>query len=158
MTITVSSAHSHSIPSLRVLLAAFIVTFGFFIGVAPDAAITQGLREAPSHLSIFYGVLSSLFIAVHAVLIKISLPYSGNSTIQLAYWQNLGSAIFLAPFILFQGEFTELFQLYHNPTWNAKVFVWGSLVTGVFAFLLCVAGLLSIKVTSPVTHMFSSVS
>ena len=158
MTIAVSSAHSHSIPSLRVLLAAFIVTFGFFIGVAPDAAITQGLREAPSQLSIFYGVLSSLFIAVHAVLIKISLPYAGNSTIQLAYWQNLGSAIFLAPFILFQGEFTELFQLYHNPDWNAKVFVWGSLVTGVFGFLLCVAGLLSIKVTSPVTHMFSSVS
>jgi hypothetical protein len=38
-----------------------------------------------------------------------------------------------------------------------KVFVWGSLVTGFFGFLLCVAGLLSIKVTSPVTHMFSSV-
>jgi hypothetical protein len=38
-----------------------------------------------------------------------------------------------------------------------RVFIWGSLVTGFFGFLLCVAGLLSIKVTSPVTHMFSSV-
>lgn len=31
-------------------------------------------------------------------------------------------------------------------------------MTGVFGFLLCIAGLLSIKVTSPVTHMVSSVS
>ncbi|EJF66869.1 hypothetical protein DICSQDRAFT_164710 [Dichomitus squalens LYAD-421 SS1] len=156
LTIGVSSAHSRSIPSVRVLLAAFIVTFGFFIGVAPDAATTQQLREAPSQLSIFYGVLSSLFIAIHAVLIKISLPHAGNSTIQLAYWQNLGSAILLAPFILFQGELSELSELYRDPDWNSKIFVWGSLVTGVFGFLLCVAGLLSIKVTSPVTHMFSS--
>jgi len=29
-------------------------------------------------------------------------------------------------------------------------------VTGLFGFLLCVAGLLSIKITSPITHMFSS--
>ncbi|KAI1789817.1 hypothetical protein LXA43DRAFT_551189 [Ganoderma leucocontextum] len=156
LTIAVSSTQSRSIPPLRVLLAAFIVTFGFFIGVAPDAAATQHFREAPSQLSIFYGVLSSFFIAIHAVLIKVSLPHAGNSTIQLAYWQNLGSALFLAPFILFQGELSRLSELYYTPEWNARVFVWGSLVTGVFGFLLCVAGLLSIKVTSPVTHMFSS--
>lgn len=109
-------------------------------------------------MSIIYGVLSSLFIAIHAVLIKYSLPFAQNSTIQLAYWQNLGSAILLAPFILFQGELTKLAELFHNPDWNAEVFMWGSLITGIFGFLLCVAGLLSIKVTSPVTHMFSSVS
>ncbi|KAI0756815.1 hypothetical protein C8Q80DRAFT_1091621 [Daedaleopsis nitida] len=155
LTIAVSSIHGHSIPPSRVLLAAFVVALGFFFGVAPDSAVANW-RDAPSQSSLIYGVLSSLFIAIHAVLIKISLPYAHNSTIQLAYWQNLGSAIFLAPFILFQGEFTKLFELYHSPTWHAEVFVWGSLVTGVFGFLLCVAGLLSIKVTSPVTHMFSS--
>ena len=139
------------------LLAAFIVTFGFFVGVAPDSAAAHW-REAPSQSSIIYGVLSSLFIAIHAVLIKVSLPHAHNSTIQLAYLQNLGSAIPLAPFIVFQGELAKLSELYRTPTWNAEVFVWGSIVTGIFGFLLCVAGLLSIKVTSPVTHMFSSVS
>ena len=109
-------------------------------------------------MSIFYGVLSSLFIAVHAVLIKSSLPHANNSTIQLAYWQNLGSAIFLAPFILLQGEIGKLQELINTPSWNGTVFAWGSFITGVFGFLLCVAGLLSIKVTSPITHMFSSVS
>ncbi|RDX51065.1 hypothetical protein OH76DRAFT_1401836 [Lentinus brumalis] len=155
LTIMVSSIHGRSLPSLRVIFAAAIVSFGFFVGVSPDSA-ARSWREAPSQMSIIYGVLSSLFIAIHAVLIKYSLPFAQNSTIQLAYWQNLGSAIMLAPFILFQGELAKLAELYHNPNWNAEVFVWGSLITGVFGFLLCVAGLLSIKVTSPVTHMFSS--
>lgn len=135
------------------------MTFGFLLGVAPHSIEdARRLASNPSSVSIFYGVLSSLFIAVHAVLIKSSLPHANNSTIQLAYWQNLGSAIFLAPFILLQGELGKLQELIATPSWNGTLFAWGSFTTGVFGFLLCVAGLLSIKVTSPITHMFSSVS
>lgn len=140
------------------LLAAGVVTLGFLLGVAPHTLANIQWRAAPSGVAIIYGVLSSLFIAVHAVLIKSSLPHAHNSTIQLAYWQNLGSAIFLAPFILIQGEYGTVLDLMNKREWNGAVFVWGSIITGVFGFLLCVAGLLSIKVTSPITHMFSSVS
>ncbi|OCH94685.1 hypothetical protein OBBRIDRAFT_74443 [Obba rivulosa] len=157
LTIIVSSLHGRSFPNIRVIIAAGIVTAGFFLGVAPTSAGDMAQwREAPNRLPIIYGVLSSFFIAVHSVLIKVSLPHTHNSTIQLAYWQNLGSAIFLAPFILFQGEYGKLLELMHTPSWNGGVFAWGSIVTGIFGFLLCVAGLLSIKVTSPITHMFSS--
>ncbi|KAI0279876.1 hypothetical protein BC826DRAFT_925445, partial [Russula brevipes] len=102
LTIAVTSATTHSHPSTRVIIAAGAVT----VGVAPE----RGLPAAsiPSPISLFYGVFSSLSIAVHSVLVKSSLPYCNNSTIQLAYWTNAGSAIFL------------------------KVFVWGSLVTGCF--------------------------
>lgn len=158
LTIAVSSISTRSIPSARVLLAAGVVTLGFVLGVAPHTLTTIQWRSAPSGLSIIYGVLSSLFIAIHAVLIKMSLPHAHNSTIQLAYWQNLGSALFLAPFILIQGEYGMLIELVGRRDWNGGVFIWGSVITGVFGFLLCVAGLLSIKVTSPITHMFSSVS
>lgn len=159
MTIIVSCIHTQKLASLKVALAAAIVTVGFFIGVSPESLPkVMEWYSGPSQLSIIYGVLSSVFIALHAVLIKISLPHAHNSSIQLAYWQNLGSAIFLAPFVVFQGELTRLSELRSSPEWNGQVFVWGSIVTGVFGFLLCVAGLLSIKVTSPVTHMFSSVS
>ena len=158
LTIAVSSIQTHTAPSRRVLLAAGVVTLGFLLGVAPHTFATIQWRSAPNGLAIFYGVLSSLFIAVHAVLIKMSLPHAHNSTIQLAYWQNLGSALFLAPFIVMQGELGVLRELSARAEWDGSVFVWGSIVTGVFGFLLCVAGLLSIKVTSPITHMFSSVS
>ena len=155
LTIAVSSAATSSSPSARVVIAAAVVMAGFFIGIAPEGNLP--VSAIPSTLSLFYGVLSSLFIAIHAVLIKASLPYCGNSTIQLAWWTNLGSAAFLAPFVLLDGEVGTLFALMASPEWNMRTFIWGSLVTGVFGFLLCVAGLLSIKVTSPITHMFSSV-
>jgi len=154
LTIAVSSANSHAFPSFKVIAAALIVTLGFFVGITPGSL--PSAYERSTQVALLYGVLSSVFIAVHSVLIKVSLPHAHNSTIQLAYWQNLGSALFLAPFILVQGELGALRALMGSPAWNGEVFVWGSVVTGVFGFLLCVAGLLSIKVTSPITHMFSS--
>ncbi|KAF9225475.1 hypothetical protein BS17DRAFT_778637 [Gyrodon lividus] len=154
LTIIVSLISTKSTPSTRVIIAATAVTAGFLLGVAPSSAVP--VHATPSALSLFYGFLSSLFIAFHAVLIKASLPYCNNSTIQLAYWTNLGSAAFLVPFIILRGEPMILEDLIHDSTWDGNVFLWGSLVTGIFGFLLCVAGLLSIKVTSPITHMFSS--
>ena len=157
LTIAVSSVFSKSTPSRNVLIAAGIVTLGFMWGVAPSSDSVPA-ASIPSTLSLFYGVLSSLFIAFHAVLIKSSLPYCNNSTIELAWWTNVGSAILLFPFVLLRQEPSRLFDLAQTNTWDWSVFFSGSLVTGIFGFLLCVAGLLSIKVTSPITHMFSSVS
>ncbi|EPQ60427.1 hypothetical protein GLOTRDRAFT_68030 [Gloeophyllum trabeum ATCC 11539] len=173
LTIAVSSFVAKKAPSKLVIFSASIVTFGFLLGVSPslgrqavsdqDTPTADIARDPhkPSLLSLFYGFLSSLFIAVHAVLIKSSLPHCNNSTIQLAYWTNLGSAVLILPFVLLGGEAwhitTEIFG--DGSSWWASegfTFFWGSIVTGVFGFLLCVAGLLSIKVTSPVTHMFSS--
>ncbi|KAJ7631069.1 hypothetical protein FB45DRAFT_748062, partial [Roridomyces roridus] len=114
------------------------------------------LAAAPSLWSLAYGVLSSLFIAVHAVLIKMSLPYCNNSTVQLAWWTNVGSAVLLLPFVIFGGEYSVLYDRVTDPNWDGTVFLWGSVVTGVFGFLPCIAGLLSIRVTSPITHMVSS--
>ncbi|KIM47641.1 hypothetical protein M413DRAFT_439311 [Hebeloma cylindrosporum] len=154
LTIAVSSAHTRSTPSQMVIMAAGIVTMGFMLGVAPSSSLPA--TAIPSTLSLFYGVFSSLFIAFHAVLIKSSLPYCNNSTIELAWWTNAGSAILILPFVIFNGEPSKLYELAQTETWNWTVFLWGTLVTGIFGFLLCVAGLLSIKVTSPITHMFSS--
>lgn len=154
LTIAVSCTLTRSIPSVKIIVAAVAVTIGFMIGVAPSSSIPVNL--IPSSLSLIYGVLSSLFIAFHAVLIKSSLPHCSNSTIQLAWWTNVGSAIILIPFVVLTGELQTLYAKTQIVGWDWSVFAWGSTVTGIFGFLLCVAGLLSIKVTSPITHMFSS--
>ncbi|KAJ7727828.1 hypothetical protein DFH07DRAFT_1066478 [Mycena maculata] len=154
LTIIVSSMHTRSVPSWNVILATAVVTAGFFLGVAPSSKVP--LIATPSILSLTYGVLSSLFIAIHAVLIKVSLPYCNNSTIQLAWWTNAGSAVLLFPFVFLGGEASILRVMIMDPHWDGTVFLVGSLVTGFFGFLLCIAGLLSIRVTSPITHMFSS--
>ncbi|KAF8814456.1 hypothetical protein BYT27DRAFT_7265860 [Phlegmacium glaucopus] len=157
LTIAVSSAFNISTPSKKVITAAGIVTLGFMLGVVPSPN-SSPVTSIPSTLSLLYGFLSSLFIAFHAVLIKTSLPYCNNSTIELAWWTNIGSAVMIIPFVLLLQEPSKLFELAQTDTWNWGVFFWGTLVTGVFGFLLCIAGLLSIKVTSPITHMVSAVS
>jgi len=165
LTIAVSSLHTHDLPSSQVLAAAAAVTVGFLLGVVPPplpgAVAVIPESAVPSTLALIYGLLSSLFIAVHAVLIKTSLPHANNSTVELAYWSNAGAALMLAPFVFWTGESNHLLDLIRtagggDERWNWGVFVSGSVITGVFGFLLCVAGLLSVKVTSPVTHMFSS--
>lgn len=138
------------------MLVSVVITLGFFIGVAPEKSLPA--TSIPSAISLVYGLLSSLMIALHAVLIKSALPICDNSTIQLAYWTNIGSALLLAPFIILVGEPSKMLALLSQSDSSIKTFIWGSLVTGIFGFLLCAAGLLSIKVTSPVTHMVSSVS
>ncbi|KAJ7070891.1 hypothetical protein C8F01DRAFT_1206557 [Mycena amicta] len=155
LTILVSWLYNPSQPvGVGVVAASTVVTGGFFLGVAPSSNVP--VSSTPSLVSLLYGVLSSLMIAVHAVLIKTSLPYCHNSTIQLAWWTNAGSAILLLPAVAFSGELSILQAKIYDPHWNATVFLWGSLITGIFGFLLCLAGLLSIRVTSPITHMFSS--
>ncbi|KAF8641016.1 hypothetical protein AX17_000661 [Amanita inopinata Kibby_2008] len=154
LTILVSSIHTRVIPSSRVLAAAAVVTLGFILGITPNPSVP--VDAAPSLLSLFYGFLSSLFIAIHAVLIKTSLPYCNNSTIQLAWWTNVGSALFILPFVILRREVFLLQEMAGSSEWDWHIFLWGCLVTGFFGFLLCIAGLLSIKVTSPITHMFSS--
>jgi len=156
LTIAVSSLHSRNAPSRSVILAAGVVTAGFFIGVSPASyfsSYTSSTLETTA-LSLFYGFMSSLMIAVHAVLVKSAYDYVDNSSIKLAYWANLTSAAALLPFIFMTGEIGNLMKPRAEDEW--RIFVVGSGVTGVFGFLLCMAGLLSIKVTSPVTHMFSS--
>lgn len=154
LTIAITPVRFHPQQASRVTLAAGLVTIGFFVGVIPEGSLP--VSSIPSPRSLVFGVFSSLSIAIHSVLVKSSLSYCNNSTIQLAYWTNAVSAILLAPFVFLRGEHAKIVELSISSEWNMNVFIVGSLVTGSFGFLLCVAGLLSIKVTSPVTHMFSS--
>lgn len=153
-TIAVSAAYTRNMPGSASLWAATVVTIGFFIGLSPSSYFksTSGFSAT---MPAIYGCLSALLTAIHAVLIKPAHEIVGdNSVIKLAYWGNLTITVALIPFVVFNGELDSLLQS-NDRDWS--VFIVGSAVTGIFGFLLSVAGLLSIKVTSPVTHMFSSV-
>jgi len=107
-------------------------------------------------LPLLYGFFSSLFTAIHAVLVKSAQEYVDGSVIKLIYWTNFLSALALAPFIVFNGEIPLFLDYVSNGGEGFRLFVIGTSITGIFGFALGLAGLISIKVTSPVTHMFSS--
>ncbi|TFK53177.1 hypothetical protein OE88DRAFT_1734123 [Heliocybe sulcata] len=144
-------------PSLRILFACGIVTLGFFVGVFLDGT-------AVSTLGIFFGVVSSAVTATHSVIIKRTLDVVKGNTLDLSWYGNSLSAVALIPFIVLAGEVPGVMKLFFGPSEAVAVgamsplttFLWGSAITGVFGFLMSIASLLSIKVTSPITHMVSS--
>jgi len=156
-TVGVSGVVLHTRPSLRILFACGIVTMGFFCGVFLD-------RIPMSMMGVGFGIASSTVTATHSVVIKQSLEIVNKSTILLSWYTNLLSIFVLAP-IVFLVEGTEVMKLLFDAdellrepgTMSAlRTFVVGSLITGVVGFMMSLASLLSIKVTSPITHMVSS--
>ncbi|KAG2007049.1 triose phosphate transporter [Coprinopsis cinerea AmutBmut pab1-1] len=155
-TVATSFIFLHARPSLKILFACLIVTLGFFIGVFLDGTPV-------SVAGVLFGVASSAITAMHSVVIKQSLKVVNGSALALSWYMNSLSAILLAPILILAGEGPDVLKLmFSAPIAEVgrmsplRTFVWGSLITGVLGFLMSIASLLSIKVTSPITHMVSS--
>lgn len=132
-----------------ILLSVSIVCFGFFLGVSSH-------HINASAVGTMLGVFSSLTTSVHAIVVKKSLNVVQGSTMDLVYYNNLLSAFLLSPLVLLSGESTTVLEMIATGGRPLQTFITGATITGVFGFLICIAGFLSIKVTSPVTHMISS--
>jgi GDP-fucose transporter C1 len=150
-------------PPRSTLVAVGLVCAGFFYGITPSAASPTNERTN-TKLGIIYGVLSAGMIAVHAILVKWSMrnvavkDMDASYVTNIAYLTNLLSALGLFPILILTGEVARWPALFANEDGTLGTFLIGSLITGTFGFFICMAALLSITVTSPVTHMFSAVS
>ncbi len=131
---------------------------GFFIGVFLDGT-------SVSLIGIFFGVVSSAITAMHSVVIKQSLNVVNGSALLLSWYTNLLSAMVLCPIVVLAGEGTDVLKLLFGADEftvadgalsTLGTFLWGSAITGALGFMMSIASLLSIKVTSPITHMVSS--
>ncbi|BGP22633.1 DUF250 domain contaning protein [Rhodotorula toruloides] len=136
--------------SRATLTAVGIVCIGFMLGVSGEIHTTL--------LGTTLGVASSVTTAVHAIVVKRSLGVV-SGTLDLAYYTNLLSAIVILPFVILSGEIWTVVEMVAGNGDGAEAFgtfMTGAAVTGLFGFLICIAGFLSIKVTSPISHMISA--
>ncbi|KAF8202046.1 hypothetical protein K438DRAFT_2103571 [Mycena galopus ATCC 62051] len=156
-TVGVSGVVLHTRPSLRILFACGIVPMDFFCSIFLD-------RIPMSMMGIGFGVASSTITTTYSVVIKQSLEIVNKSTILPLWCTNLLS-IFVLVLIIFFIEGTEVMKLLFDAdellrepkTMSAlRTFVVGSLIISVVGFIMSLASLLAIKVTSPITHMVSS--
>ncbi|KAG6333584.1 hypothetical protein ID866_5500 [Astraeus odoratus] len=157
-TVATSYVMLHARPSFRILLSCSIVTLGFFVGVFMDAVPI-------SRLGIAFGVTSSAITSVHSVVIKKSLDIVHGSALHLSWYTNLLSAILIIPLFILGGELPGIMELFFESSEAVSsdgglsafsTFIWGSIITGSVGFLMNIASTLSIKITSPITHMISS--
>ncbi|KAK7033330.1 TPT domain-containing protein [Favolaschia claudopus] len=157
-TILISSLFTRKIPRLHVLLSASVVTLGFFVGVLPSLSPQSNstISRKPL-LALIYGVISSVVLSIHVVLSKVVTANYKHSVIGISYFGNLFMAVGMIPFIVLNGEIDSLNRRLLSSEQAWTTFIIGTAVTGIFGFLLGIANVLSIKVTSPVSHMFSAV-
>ena len=83
--------------SRATLGAVGLVCLGFLFGVSSE-------NMHASSIGIALGVASSVTTAVHAIVVKRSLPIVDGQTLDLVYYSNLLSAGVIAPFVLLSGE------------------------------------------------------
>ena len=163
----------------RIIISCGVVCAGFLTGTldrGPGAVSLSG---------VFWGLASSVTTAFHSIVIKSSLDVVKGSTMDLVWYNNVLSAVGLIPIVIIGGEVSTIYGLVADAaagswgigglgdadgdtvgidysvqesigTQGLKVLLWGGFITGIFGFLINIAGFLQIKVTSPVTHMISS--
>jgi len=136
-------------PSFRILISCSVVTSGFFVGVFLDNVHVSGL-------GVLFGVSSSLMTSLHAAVMKRGFQVVEGSALSMSWYSNLLSSVLLLPFIIILGEGPAVFDLLSGRAEGLWTFLVGSAITGSVGFLLSIAGVLSIQVTSPITHMISS--
>ncbi|KAJ3022800.1 UNVERIFIED_CONTAM: hypothetical protein HDU68_008940 [Siphonaria sp. JEL0065] len=153
-----------------VLLSCSIVFAGFLAGTLFEGGSTTGIVVSVSGTVL--GVASSVSTAIHAIVIKTSLGLVNGNTVDLVFYNNVISLGMLVPVLLVSGEISSFMdilafgwygQLREGSTLTNEeasnqlfALVVGGFVTGIFGFLINVAGFFQIKVTSPLTHMISS--
>ncbi|KAI3658741.1 hypothetical protein MP638_001623 [Amoeboaphelidium occidentale] len=144
--------------SIGVILSCAIVCCGFFVGMifGEGSNDQRQTDNGGSFVGILFGLLSSITTALHAIIIKSSMDIVRGNTMVLVWYNNLLSAVFLLPIIIFSGEIISVYKMFGSDTVNWSSLLLGTIVTGVFGFLINIAGFLQIKVTSPITHMISS--
>jgi GDP-fucose transporter C1 len=85
----------------------------------------EGSNIRISILGTLMGVASSMTTALHAIIIKKSLENVRGSTLDLVYYNNLLSALALAPFVVLTGELQKLHKLFIGSTSSSSMW-WGS--------------------------------
>lgn len=138
----------------QVIACLAIVVLGFYLGTESEVNFSMA--------GVIFGVASSAFVSLNSIFIKEALGMvkaanvveAGRDKMWLLSGVNnvIASALFL-PLILVSGEVDIVMEHSHLLT-NATF--WGSmLLSGVLGFLIGIATVMQIQVTSPLTHNVS---
>ncbi|EAX94195.1 GDP-fucose transporter-related protein [Trichomonas vaginalis G3] len=124
--------------SLKAVLCCIGVIIGFFFGVEGEIGLTWK--------GCFYGVASSLFVALYSIVVKKTLKSLDNNEYVLIEYNTPIAIIAFIPLIYFNGEFEVLTRKLSANFWIMQT------LAGVVGFLINIAIFININVTSPLTH------
>jgi GDP-fucose transporter C1 len=124
--------------SLRAILACAGVVVGFFFGVEGELGLS--VRGA------IYGVLSSVFAALYAIVVKRVIGLLDGNEYLLIEYNTPIAIIALSPSVFIGGEFNVLTEGRSLRFWGMQTFA------GIVGFVINIAIFLNIKYTTALTH------
>jgi len=134
----------HTKTSPAAILACGVVFFGFIMGSYGESHF--------SLLGLFFGVCSSVFVALYGIYVKKKLQVVDNNEWRLLHYNTTLAIFLLIPVVLFSGEIKEIKTVYFL---NEISFWLVMILTGVTGFLINIATFLQIKYTTPLTSTIS---
>jgi GDP-fucose transporter C1 len=124
--------------SIRSMLACFGVVIGFAFGVEGELGLS--VRGA------IYGVISSVFAALYAIVVKRALSLLDGNEYLLIEYNTPIAIVALTPSVWIGGEFSVLREGRSMRFWGMQTFA------GIVGFIINIAVFLNIKYTSALTH------
>ncbi|KAF0974391.1 hypothetical protein FDP41_006423 [Naegleria fowleri] len=134
--------------SLNVLYCCGVVLAGYIIGVIGKANLE---KVDFTWLGVFYGLLSSAFVALYGIFVKSKMQLVSNQWVLMLY-NNILSSILLTVICLVTGDFGEALA---SPHIKEPRFIFVLIVSSILGYLINVATFLQINVTSSLTHTIS---
>lgn len=135
--------------SYKIIGCCTIILVGFVVGILGEKELRVSLK------GILFGALSSLSTALHAIIIKQAFAkIQENSPFDMIYYNNVLSAIILAPFLGLEAK--SLIRAVGANDDVLKTLIVGTAIAGTMGLLVNFASFLQIKVTSPLTHTVAS--
>jgi len=129
------------------VLCCLLVVAGFVLGVDQEK-----LAGSLSMRGIFFGVVTSLFVALNGIFVKRVLGLVHSSSLACTYYMNLcGSVLMLGP-LLFSGQISVAY----TDKGADLLFFPLLIVSGLLSFFIGFASNMEIDYTSPVTHHISN--
>ncbi|KRX23515.1 GDP-fucose transporter 1, partial [Trichinella nelsoni] len=138
----------NSVSSCKVLFCCGMIVSGFLLGVNQES-----VHGTLSYIGVFFGVLSTVFIALNAIYTKKMLPAVDNNSWQLSLYNSFNSSLLFLPGILLAGELKHIVDFPHLYSTKFWLFM---IISGLFGFLISYISVLQVKLTSPLTHNVSA--
>lgn len=131
----------HDTTSFKACCACGGVVVGFYLGVDGEIGLT--LKGG------FYGVMSSIFVALYSIYVKKVMKLLDNNENVLIEYNTPLSIILLTPVVFVSGEFDVVKTNVSLHFWTMQT------LAGVVGFVINIAIYLNIKYTTPLTHNLS---
>jgi len=130
--------------SVAAIMACAVVFFGFILGSYGESHF--------SYSGLFFGVCSSIFVALYGIFVKKKLQVVDNNEWRLLHYNTTLAIVLLFPIVFFSGEIEEIRSVYFIKNIG---FWFIMIITGVTGFLINIATFLQIKFTTPLTSTIS---